>query len=152
MLELRAKRFALLKGFTLGMDMARLLTFTTIAGFAAMTLHPGTAFAMAPMLKTIASSATESPITQAQYEGIPQRKPGGPAWYEGPGRRGEWQGGPEWHQSWPSSWGGGWYGGWYQPYWGQGAWASPYWYYGHPDYYGGSPGLCSGVNCWQPLK
>jgi hypothetical protein len=143
MLEQRALRFAFTERFHPGMIIPRLLTFAAIAGSIALILQSGAACAMAS--NASASGATDverAPIILAQYEGIPNGKPG---WPGGPA----WQGGPEWRQAWPSTWGGGWYGGWYQPYWGTDAWASPYWYYGHPDYYGGSPGLCSSGHCWQ---
>ena len=111
-------------------DLTAIVVFAAILIGATMSAHAG-------------AMADEPPIL-VQYEGRPSGQPGsegGPGWYSGPGQRGEWHGGPEWHRSWASTWGGGWYGGWFQPYWGIGASANPYWEYGHPDYYGGSPGL-----------
>lgn len=139
-----------------GMKDLRLLTFAAIASSIAPALCFSATFAFAASFQAprAASIERDVAIILAQYEGTPSGQPGsagGPAWHSGPGWRGEWRGGPAWSKAWPSTWGGGWYGGWYQPYWGRDSWASPYWQYGHPDYYGGGPGLCSGGDCWtQP--
>src|SRR6516164_4885720 len=93
MLEQRALRFAFTERFHPGMIIPRLLTFAAIAGSIALILHSGAACSMAS--NSSASGATDmerAPIILAQYEGIPNGKPG---WPGGPA----WQGGPEWRQA-----------------------------------------------------